>query len=524
MQNSINIVGIVFIFRKWLYNIARGIDYEPVTTRLISKSIGCCKKFPGRSALTTSESTEHWVNELTSEIAERIEKDFKENNRRAKQISVHFSQTVNDKDVSNSRTLSLNSYDQSKISQICLAAIKKYCMKSDGTYNIKYLGFSVGNFEVNKKGGNISAFFKNMGNLKNTKYTDMKKLNSLEQDVLETPQLPNQIILKKKMFNENKTIPTEEQILDEDEINGRICYEDNDSIYSAETDELNEDSKSLIYYEDIYPDSVISEPIFIKPSSSNCLENKCASDTKISESFHHNSDSFAAQRSLSSSFFSKYFENYSTDDSCNSSPVERNFDTSKILAEESDSSDERKLHGSLQIIQGEVKEEYIKLEMEFKKEEAKEEKTILEICPECKKSISRTEFGSHMDYHYALNIVREEAHLYKPIQSSTSEESSAKGHSRRVTKKRAVDMKPIHTYLQRRDLNEENSELCSECNKRIKLDDIISHMDYHAAKTLHLEINAKSSIPNRNNIEKAYIKAKKKKNVKNTASIVSFLK
>ena len=37
----------------WLYNIARGIDNEPVTPRLLSKSIGCCKKFPGRQALAT---------------------------------------------------------------------------------------------------------------------------------------------------------------------------------------------------------------------------------------------------------------------------------------------------------------------------------------------------------------------------------------------------------------------------------------------------------------------------------------
>jgi nucleotidyltransferase/DNA polymerase involved in DNA repair len=40
-------------FRTWLYNIARGIDHDPVTKRLVSKSIGCCKNFPGRQALTT---------------------------------------------------------------------------------------------------------------------------------------------------------------------------------------------------------------------------------------------------------------------------------------------------------------------------------------------------------------------------------------------------------------------------------------------------------------------------------------
>lgn len=35
----------------WLYNIARGNDNEPVTPRLVSKSIGACKKFPGKQAI-----------------------------------------------------------------------------------------------------------------------------------------------------------------------------------------------------------------------------------------------------------------------------------------------------------------------------------------------------------------------------------------------------------------------------------------------------------------------------------------
>lgn len=37
----------------WLYNIARGIDNEPVINRLLSKSVGACKKFPGKQAITS---------------------------------------------------------------------------------------------------------------------------------------------------------------------------------------------------------------------------------------------------------------------------------------------------------------------------------------------------------------------------------------------------------------------------------------------------------------------------------------
>lgn len=44
---------LIHLFRLWLYNIARGIDNEPVSVRLVSKSIGACKKFPGKQAITS---------------------------------------------------------------------------------------------------------------------------------------------------------------------------------------------------------------------------------------------------------------------------------------------------------------------------------------------------------------------------------------------------------------------------------------------------------------------------------------
>jgi DNA polymerase eta len=62
----------------WLYNIARGIDNDPVESRLIPKSIGCCKRFPGKTALKTRQEIEHWINELAVEVADRLKKDYEE--------------------------------------------------------------------------------------------------------------------------------------------------------------------------------------------------------------------------------------------------------------------------------------------------------------------------------------------------------------------------------------------------------------------------------------------------------------
>lgn len=99
-------------FRSWLYNIARGIDNEPVTPRFNAKSIGCCKKFAGKTALTDLGSLSHWLKELASEIQERLESDSSENNRYPTQMVASFTkQVANGKNVSSSRSVNLSRED-----------------------------------------------------------------------------------------------------------------------------------------------------------------------------------------------------------------------------------------------------------------------------------------------------------------------------------------------------------------------------------------------------------------------------
>ena len=64
--------------RSWLHEICQGIDHEPVRIRTIPKSISCGKNFPGREKLNTAQKVLHWLNELGSEIIERLEIDRKE--------------------------------------------------------------------------------------------------------------------------------------------------------------------------------------------------------------------------------------------------------------------------------------------------------------------------------------------------------------------------------------------------------------------------------------------------------------
>lgn len=134
---------------------------EPVTPRYNSKSIGCCKKFPGKNAIKGFKNLLHWLNELATEISERLEKDFEENNRRAHLLTVSYMQSVSGEDISSSRSVPLDGYEVEKIARDALECIKRNtdkfnCATVAGNINnpIKFLGLSVGKFEKLPSGRN----------------------------------------------------------------------------------------------------------------------------------------------------------------------------------------------------------------------------------------------------------------------------------------------------------------------------------------------------------------------------------
>lgn len=150
----------------WLYNIARGIDHDPVTRRLVSESIGCCKKFPGKQALGTKTDVQFWLSQLSAEVAERLTKDLKENKRRGKLLTASYHQDINSCSTSSSRSGPLTSYDPQRIMADAFELIKKSNTSSAGGSDswyppLKYLGLSVGKFvcESAAQNSTINDFF-----------------------------------------------------------------------------------------------------------------------------------------------------------------------------------------------------------------------------------------------------------------------------------------------------------------------------------------------------------------------------
>merc|ERR1711962_454545 len=107
---------------NWLYNLARGIDYEEVQERELPKSIGCSKNFRGPKILDTRSKVEKWMGNLCSEVSERLVKDQKENDRMAKSLHVSLSQ---ENGGHASRCGPLYSYDPIKMTKQALQLIAK---------------------------------------------------------------------------------------------------------------------------------------------------------------------------------------------------------------------------------------------------------------------------------------------------------------------------------------------------------------------------------------------------------------
>ncbi|XP_024086271.1 DNA polymerase eta isoform X2 [Cimex lectularius] len=148
---------------SWLYNMSRGYEYEPVQSRLVSKSIGCCKKFPGKVALKSRKDVEHWLNKLSEELLERLLEDEAMYKRRATQIVVSVALEINKKDIVSSKTLLLPSYNYDKIFSLAMGCLRKFCTEDPSSLAwsppIKYLGLSSGKFsDVGTK--TINSFFK----------------------------------------------------------------------------------------------------------------------------------------------------------------------------------------------------------------------------------------------------------------------------------------------------------------------------------------------------------------------------
>ncbi|XP_058410251.1 DNA polymerase eta isoform X2 [Diceros bicornis minor] len=109
---------------SWLYAMCRGIEHDPVKPRQIPKTIGCCKNFPAKTALTTPEQVQWWLLQLAQELEERLTKDQNDNDRVATQLVVSLRVQGDRRYSSLRRCCALTHYDAHKMSHDAFAVIR----------------------------------------------------------------------------------------------------------------------------------------------------------------------------------------------------------------------------------------------------------------------------------------------------------------------------------------------------------------------------------------------------------------
>ncbi|KAK9881574.1 hypothetical protein WA026_016448 [Henosepilachna vigintioctopunctata] len=477
---------------RWLYNIARGIDHDPVSPKLISKSISCCKRFPGKNALFKHADVEHWTNELCLEISERLQKDQEENNRKAKMLTISFTQEINKTDTSTSKTIPLKTYDAKKIAHDAFGIIRNSCLKPNNSCHVKYLGISAGNFDGNiKKLKNIEYY---LG--KNKKLCSEKEtFSNIRTDILNEDRKCNEISSEVQLDLKNKTSDTKKTKLSESQETLEFDTPQKLNILNLNKASLNcHESKSHIDA-DVLPNSNIYNIEKVAPAAEVQTAISDGSEHNLSDSkdfvpkFDVKNETFLKDSSelstaideddsIGNSFFARYFEK--VDSSAT--------DNSTYLAEESDEI-ESKITSSC--------DEIVK-------------------CEECGQSIQRNEIISHRDFHFALNLHKVELISCNPSSSSHSiAEYETLDESRKKRKTIQSPSTILDAFLEKPELDSTIvTEICSKCNKKIKLTEWEFHSDYHIAKELHKELNSTNNSLN----------SKISKNMKSGGDISQYLK
>lgn len=469
---------------QWLYNIARGIDLEIVTPRLISKSIGCCKKFPGKNAITTMATLNHWLHELAQEISERLEQDEEENNRKPKQMVVSFLQTLNNIDLSSSRTVNLTTIDEEKIVADAIDVLKrntdKFFKSTDNmsilNNPIKFLGLNVGKFESldTKRGNTIQNMFeRKIESKKNEPSSSTTKMENHDEGSNEQISEPND----KCNENEEKTKSIENKSATETKSDTNIGFFAKYRLKLIEQQRLD---------------------------AENALKN---GDQTQEESSNNE-------------------ESENEDDSVINKPEDI---------------EQSSTHRSNSPVASTSKDDYTKTYAEFYRPSTSTLPNIPKVkCNQCGKMINDNEHDIqiHNDEHYAFQVSQElriENQLKRTIPTETQVAAKKPKVTNSTKSQTPIKLPSIHKFFPKTNDNEPiastskthddaDMEKCEECGKRILCTELFEHMDFHAAEKLRDELmkaDLSNRMNNNNMISDKKVNKSKKKTTNNCKATTS---
>lgn len=408
----------------------------------------------------------HWLKELATEIHDRLDKDFQENNRRAQLLTVSFMQTINGSDVSSSRSIALESYDLERIANDALECIKKnteqfMCMQVEGgLFNpIKFLGLSVGKFEkISSNRNRIQEMFKLQAKVakeKSATSTVQKEAEANTSAAIERHTIENkdsqsskvnffQKYLTKPPKSEDMVIKTEIASTEED-----ILMEvDSTNVNTVKVEEQSVNDNNPIVAED-YAESSCSLKV-----KSVCDINVAIADSVPDVSISTTTDMITEE--------------------------EKNVSTSSLAVQ-----DYTMEYAEYTVPQNINWDEYMK------------------ECPECNMKVRNYELQCHMDQHFAFALSQQQRDEFRQdiqrkfqVKSSPKAAVPSNGTQRKVTKTPASGstskIVPIIKFLKKEPEGQPQANdeqiVCEECKRPVALKDFPEHSDYHYAQKVKMEI------------------------------------
>lgn len=487
------------IFRSWLYQICRGIDLECVTPRFYSKSIGCCKRFPGRNAITGFNTLKHWISELVTEIVERLEKDVEENNRQPRQSVISFTLEMNGEDVAQSRSAPLTSIDQESLEKVMMDVLKKnidpFFKKDEAAgllnYPIKYMGISAGKFlTIQKKTVTLETMFakqalkastsaKEIDVLPACSSTQVKDDSESLNDNSELLENNSESVKEnplEKMF-EKQSQMFKEKPAEKAKPKRKPSFFKNFFVNPDTEEQTEKQTTTNLKKESLIPidEGMSSSKENVEVESKESQEMKALEDWFINDTDDDKPDLLVYKNEAEKKALEKLLEIQSNIDGNESFDLEKEKTTLKRLME---FKDEDKSGDKIPVI---IEEKIEKLE------------NISMKCEKCGKNIVNNEkaIQSHKDYHTALDVSREQREEYR--QNARNKIISPKQAPPAKKAKLDTTVTSIKTFFEHRDPSEESTveqQPCEECGRLIDVDKLAEHTDYHFARKIQIEMNS----------------------------------
>lgn len=422
-----------------------------MSPRFASKSIGCCKKFPGRNSIKGLATLEHWFKELATEIFERIEKDELENNRRPRQMVVSYTLELNREDVASSRSVELPiQLSIEKLANDALGVLKKnvpgLCQADKPLQNpIKFLGISVAKFDDldQKQNNTIESMFSNQA-----------KAKTVKSEELPESSLPERVTTISIEGNSTSQTPTEK-----------------DSFNLDISDDTN-DTESM-------PASMMS------PSKPSFFGNRKLQlnrvDTNCNKTAPGSSKSTDEDAFVTNMFF----------------VAEEDTDSVNEVQTQITSAQRTPPRPDYQTTYAEFQCPVSTLTLELPS-------SAMEKCTQCNKKVLLSEMQSHSDAHFAFQLSQQQRAEFRsqikpkitpPPPPATKKQKLDRtlpgGSNKQTIKPAGGNSSLLNIFLVKTaaHISSENSSKCIECGKTIEMEKIAEHADYHAAKRLQMELN-----------------------------------